>query len=466
MNIENPFEFSSKPTILLRQIASIEALYQAWRKVRANRGAAGIDAVSLREFERHLQANLSELSRNLLNKTYEPLPVRQVQIPKADGKQRELAIPTVRDRIAQRAVLDVVEPIFEPLFLDCSFAFRPSRSVAMAIQRLVVARAQGFLWTVESDIKDFFPAIDHKLLLADISAIIGDKDLLALIKQWLDAGVLEAEEGKANWLTGLHSYLAGAHLTVRDGIDGLLSDFVSNRLGVAGMQNDFEAYAEETSESVVEANNTSAHEEIRRTAVRKLVQDGVLLALAERAAIRGVTSAKFLGIGGAALALAAVAPTAVRATKKLLERKAGASQGSPISPLLSNIYLHPFDVALSMQGNKLTRYCDDFVILCRNEVEARAALQTAETALKDRRLQLNKEKTRIVAPGGEFDFLGYHFTADGKVIAPPSTTDALAQQVVQLAASKMKRVKFEIAATPEKTKSLLEKLKSLVGSRH
>src|SRR5205807_6980069 len=135
------------------------------RKVRANRGAAGIDAISLKAFERDLEANLAELSRNLLNKTYEPLPTRQVNIPKNNGKERELMIPTVRDRITQRAVLDAIEPLFEPMFLDCSFAFRPGRSVAMAIQQVVIARAQGFWWTVDADIKDFFPSIDHKLLL-------------------------------------------------------------------------------------------------------------------------------------------------------------------------------------------------------------------------------------------------------------------------------------------------------------
>ena len=86
----------------------------------------------------------SELSRNLLNRTYEPLPARYVNVPKSNGKYRELAIPTVRDRVAQRAVLDHIEPLFEPQLLDCSFAFRPGRSVEMAIQRIIVARAKAF----------------------------------------------------------------------------------------------------------------------------------------------------------------------------------------------------------------------------------------------------------------------------------------------------------------------------------
>src|SRR5215208_635131 len=181
----------SGPSILLRQVAAPTSLYQAWRKVRANRGAAGIDAISLQAFEQNLQANLLELSRNLLNRTYEPLPARYVNVPKANGKDRELAIPTVRDRVAQRAVLDHVEPLFEPQLLDCSFAFRPGRSVEMAIQRIIVARAQGFRWTVDADIKDFFPSMNHRLLIEDLSSAIDDDDILRLIELWLDAGVLD-----------------------------------------------------------------------------------------------------------------------------------------------------------------------------------------------------------------------------------------------------------------------------------
>src|SRR5689334_7176784 len=111
----------------LERISSSPSLHAAWRKVRANRGAAGVDAISIAEFEKHLEPNLAELSRNLRNKTYEPLPARYVNVSKSNGKLRELAIPTIRDRIAQRAVLDEIEPLFEPAFLDCSFGFRPGR---------------------------------------------------------------------------------------------------------------------------------------------------------------------------------------------------------------------------------------------------------------------------------------------------------------------------------------------------
>ena len=169
-------------SLLLRQIASQRSLYTAWRAVRANRGAAGVDAVTLQVFERSLDPNLTELARNLLNKSYEPLPARHVLVPKPNGAQRELAIPTVRDRVVQRAVLDRIEPMFEPLFLDCSYAFRPGRSVEMAIQRIVVARARGFCWTADADIQDFFPSIDHQLLLEDLTRTMAGPDVFHLIE--------------------------------------------------------------------------------------------------------------------------------------------------------------------------------------------------------------------------------------------------------------------------------------------
>jgi RNA-directed DNA polymerase len=460
--IENPWTRpASSSTSMLKQIATRPALYTAWRKVRANRGAAGIDAISLKEFERNLEANLAELSRNLLSQTYEPLPVRQVNIPKRNGKERELMIPTVRDRVAQRAVLDAIEPLFEPAFLDCSFAFRPGRSVAMAIQQVVIARAKGFLWTVDADIKDFFPSIDHQLLLDALSESIQDEDLLALIRKWLDAGLLETEESATGWMNDLRATVAGAQLAVSDGLNHLLSEYVSDRLGVsaeATLDDETTAFDDEE----ISASQETSRRQARRTAMRKLVQDGALLAIAERATLRSALGARIFGIGGAALALAAMTPAAVRAVERLLERKAGATQGSPISPLLSNVYLHPFDVALTAQGLKLTRYCDDFVIACRSQTEARRALRFAEAQAKERRLKLNGEKTRMVAPGEAFMFLGYEFAADGRVIAPPSTTDAMAKEVMKLAERSMKRVSSQLAATPQKTRSLIGRLKSAV----
>src|SRR5437764_3613422 len=172
---------------LFRHIVSVSSLYQAWRKVRANRGAAGVDAISLDEFEANLTNNLRELSRSLLNGAYQPMPARFVTIAKENGKERELGILAVRDRVAQRAVLDAIEPLVEPLLLDCSFAFRPGRNVEMAVQHMIAARANGFWWTVESDVEDFFGSIDRRLLLKEVGQVMPDESVLRLLQAWLDA---------------------------------------------------------------------------------------------------------------------------------------------------------------------------------------------------------------------------------------------------------------------------------------
>lgn len=432
------------------EIAAVPSLYRAWRKVRANHGAAGIDAVSICMFEHGLEANLRELSRNLLDHTYEALPARYVQIAKRNGKERELAILAVRDRIAQRAVLDAVEPLFEPEFLDCSYAFRPGRNVEMAIQRLVSARANGCWWTIETDIENFFPSINRRVLLKDVARRVVDPEVMRLIAAWLDADALTSEREPSGWLKRGHELIAEAQQTVRENIDHTLDDLLAERLRVAGystndylsaglpaQEEDEADYANPAKTNTGAVESLSGESRVRRAAVRRLVEDGLLFALSERRTLARLASSKLLGVGGAALggvALAAtVAPLAVR---KLRERRSplvGTLQGAPISPLLANVYLHPFDSLMTKEGRRLIRYCDDFVIPCADEAEARAALKSVERALKSRGLRLHTEKTRIIPPGEAFDFLGYHFQADGRVVPPPTVPHVIARQIVQLA---------------------------------
>jgi RNA-directed DNA polymerase len=408
-------------------------VYQAWRKVRANRGAAGIDAIGVQAFERNLDANLAELSRNLRDNSYEPLPSRYVQIPKENGNARELAIPTVRDRVAQRAVLDRIEPLFEPLMLDCSFAFRAGRSTEMAMQRIIVARAQGRRWTVDSDIEDFFPSINHRLLLEDLAAVIDAEDVLDLIRLWLDAGALDGARPTAGFLARWRASLTDAHLVVREAMNGMFKDLLSQKLGV-----DREAFSENAfadaallEDDAACAETASARPSQRKAAVRRLVQDSLLLAIAERATLRGLLSAKLLGLGGAAVALALAGPPVVRKLRDMSSPKTGALQGAPLSPLLSNVYLTAFDKALTGRGHKLIRYCDDFVIPCLSESEARRAFSDAQEALKAKRLQLHPKKTRLVSPEEGFVFLGYEFTSADRVVPPPNMPEAVARRVIE-----------------------------------
>jgi RNA-directed DNA polymerase len=450
----------SEPTLLLRQLASVPALFQAWRKVRANRGAAGVDAVSLQAFEKDLDANLAELARNLLDRTYEPMPARYVFVSKPDGRERELAIPTVRDRVAQRAVLDLIEPSFESQFLDCSFAFRTGRSVEMAIQRIVVARAHGYNWTLDADIEDFFPSIDHRLLLDDVARAISDRDLLRLIKLWLDAGALDGARPTVGWIERWKSSLASASMSVRDGVNNLLDSFLSERLGPATDPSFDEFSDSPNTETISDANDRAASSKrLKRAAVKRLVEDGVLLAIAERAALRGALGVKLLGLGGAAFLAVTAAPLLVRKLKGMASPRTGAMQGAPLSPLLSNVYLHPFDLALTRQGLRLVRYCDDFVIMCRSESDARRGLRSTEEALRERRLRLNPEKTRIVSPAESMDFLGYRFEPDGRVVAPASIPETVDRRVIEFADRYRSRAAARVKSTRQKASGIIARIK-------
>lgn len=415
---------------LYSRICALPALYHAWRKVRANRGAPGIDSISLLAFESQLEANLLELSRSLLEQSYQPLPARFVSIEKANGNERELAILTVRDRVAQRATLDQIEPFFEPQFLDCNFAFRPGRSVEMAIQRMIAARANGYWWTLESDVQNFFGSIDRKLLLDEVEEVLNDRQVLWLLDLWLEAGALDPEVQSAS--SGIFRQgkeaIADLRLVLKETATQSLDEFVADRL--AHSETGLNQFARLDSGEVF---SLPAVTNTRRDAVRHLLKDGALLALSHRAALAKLLGIKLLGIGGLALTTALLAPKALALYRNYFDRRLGTLQGAPISPLLTNAYMTPFDEELTRAGWRLVRYCDDFVIQCRTEAEAQAALHAAEEALAGRRLRLHPDKTRIIPPTGDFEFLGYRFAGNGHIVPPPTVPDRIAQKLKAMA---------------------------------
>jgi len=183
---------------LMDKLCDPGALIWAFGQVAANRGAPGCDKKTIEAYGAHLEQNIREVSRRLQQGRYEPQPIRRCYIPKERGGKRPLGIPTVRDRVVQRALVNVLEPIFEHKFLDCSYGYRPGRSAHQALDAVSEGLNQGRVWVVDADIKGLFEHIPHEGLMREVRKEIADIHVLRLIEGYLKAGIMEQGEIRPN----------------------------------------------------------------------------------------------------------------------------------------------------------------------------------------------------------------------------------------------------------------------------
>jgi RNA-directed DNA polymerase len=183
-------ELMNSGTALLEAALTRENMVQAWKRVKANKGSAGVDGMTIQDAVDYLRGHWPKIKESLLDGTYRPAPVRRVMIPKSDGTERQLGIPTVLDRVIQQALLQVLQPQIDPSFSEHSYGFRPKRSAHQAVLKAQEYVQSGRIFVVDVDLEKFFDRVNHDVLMSRLEKRIGDQRVLRLIRRYLQAGIL------------------------------------------------------------------------------------------------------------------------------------------------------------------------------------------------------------------------------------------------------------------------------------
>lgn len=178
---------------LIEQVISDSNLWKAYEKVRKNKGAPGVDGITVYQLKEHMETYYRPLKQKLRDGTYQPQPVKRVAIPKADGSKRYLGIPCVLDRVVQQAILQVIEPIIDPYFSENSYGFRKGKSAHQAIEKAETYYEEGYRVAVDCDLKSYFDTIHHQRIRGYLEYFISDKTVLRLIWKFLRSGILDKD---------------------------------------------------------------------------------------------------------------------------------------------------------------------------------------------------------------------------------------------------------------------------------